>query len=42
MNFMERIEKKQERIQCLEEAFMLGFGVVVGIAFVMAFLTIVM
>ena len=42
MDFMERIEIKRERLARLEEAFMIGFGMVVGVAIVMAFLTIIM
>lgn len=42
MNFTAKINAKRERISRLEEAFMVGFGTVVGFAIVMVFMAVMM
>lgn len=42
MDFITRVNQKRERLARLEEAFMLGLGMVVGGAIIMAFMAVIM
>ena len=42
MDFIARMNQKRERLAKLEEAFMVGFGTVVGGAIVMMFIAVIM
>lgn len=42
MDFVARMARKKERIERLEDAFMVGFGIIVGSFVVMCLMAVIM